>query len=403
MPSKSAPEFYWSEKRKSYRKRFQGPDGRWHDAWGKTKPACRAKVEELKKQLADDYRPPSELTVAEYAASWFALHTTKMKSNTKERYRTNINRHIAPAIGAMRLVDVRYDDIKAMMVQCGSLSRATQSKILTAARKIFDTAVKNELIKNNPCYDIAAEGPPAEKREALTKAQQAQLLEAVAGTGAETFVKLCMYAGLRRGEALGLFWDAVHLDGETPYLSVRRFVEFDNKGQPTVLDYGKSEAATREIPLPPPLLDRLKEVRQESGPVIRNTSGGVMSKQSFRRLWGIVEARTEHEAIVREDGKKIRRMLRVGEKIPQHNVTIMLDFQVTPHMLRHTYVSELILAGVNVKTVQYLAGHASAQITLNIYTHLMENRPQDNVAARLRRFDFFFVTISPLSRTQLWS
>ena len=199
-------------------------------------------------------------------------------------------------------------------------------------------------------------------------------------------MKLCLYAGLRRGEALGLFWDAVHLDGEAPYLSVKRFVEFDNKGRATVLDYGKSEAAMREIPLPPPLLDRLRAVQQESGPVIRNTSGEVMSKQSFRKLWDIIKARTVHEATVREDGKKIRRMLRVGEKIPQHDVTIMLDFHVTPHMLRHTYVSELILAGVNVKTVQYLAGHASAQITLNIYTHLMENRPQDNVAAVLAAF-----------------
>lgn len=386
MPRKDAPEFYWSEKRKSYRKRFQGPDGRWHDAWGKTKPACRAKVEELKKQLADDYRPPSELTVAEYAATWFALHTTKMKAGTKERYRTNINRHIAPAIGAMRLRDVRYDDIKAMMVQCGSLSRATQSKILTATRKIFETAVKNELIQKNPCYDIKAEGPPSAKREALTKAQQAQLLDAVRGTGAETFVKLCLYAGLRREEALGLFWDAVHLDAPAPYLSVKRVVNYDKSGRATVLDYGKSDAAMRDIPLPPPLLDRLREVRQESGPVIRNTTGGVMSKQSFRRLWGIVEARTEHEAVVREDGQKIRRMLRVGEKIPLHNVTIMLDFHVTPHMLRHTYVSELILAGVNVKTAQYLAGHASAQLTLNIYTHLMENRPQDNLAAVLAAF-----------------
>ncbi len=50
---------------------------------------------------------------------------------------------------------------------------------------------------------------------------------------------------------------------------------------------------------------------------------------------------------------------------------------MTPHQLRHTYITKLILAGVNIKVVQYLAGHENVEITLNIYTHLMQHRPQD--------------------------
>ena len=63
----------------------------------------------------------------------------------------------------------------------------------------------------------------------------------------------------------------------------------------------------------------------------------------------------------------------------RHNpdVVYSIDFEVTPHILRHTYITNLLLKGVDVKTVQYLAGHERAKITLDIYTHLTYNRPED--------------------------
>ena len=48
------------------------------------------------------------------------------------------------------------------------------------------------------------------------------------------------------------------------------------------------------------------------------------------------------------------------------------EFDITPYILRHTYITSLLLAGVDIKTVQYLAGHERAKITLDIY-----NRPEE--------------------------
>ena len=73
-------------------------------------------------------------------------------------------------------------------------------------------------------------------------------------------------------------------------------------------------------------------------------------------------------------------MFRIGAKVA-------FDFHLTPHLLRHTYISELILSGADIKTVQYLAGHATAAITLNIYTHLMENRPEATAKTVLAAFN----------------
>ena len=58
-----------------------------------------------------------------------------------------------------------------------------------------------------------------------------------------------------------------------------------------------------------------------------------------------------------------------------------LDFQVTPHQLRHTYITNLIAASVDPKTVQYLAGHEKSKMTMDIYAKVKYNRPEQLVAA----------------------
>ena len=58
-------------------------------------------------------------------------------------------------------------------------------------------------------------------------------------------------------------------------------------------------------------------------------------------------------------------------------VRYVLDFDVTPHQLRHTYITNLIAAGVDPKTVQYLAGHESSKITMDIYAKVKYNRPAE--------------------------
>ena len=58
------------------------------------------------------------------------------------------------------------------------------------------------------------------------------------------------------------------------------------------------------------------------------------------------------------------------------HVVYSLDFGVTPHMLRHTYITNLIHASVDPKTVQYLAGHESSKITMDIYAKVKYNKPE---------------------------
>ena len=68
------------------------------------------------------------------------------------------------------------------------------------------------------------------------------------------------------------------------------------------------------------------------------------------------------------------------------NVVYSLDFKVTPHQLRHTYITNLIHASVDPKTVQYLAGHEKSKITMDIYAKVKYNRPEQLLSAVNKAF-----------------
>ena len=105
---------------------------------------------------------------------------------------------------------------------------------------------------------------------------------------------------------------------------------------------------------------------------------------TIKRLWQYIVTRTvkERSYYRYEDGKRVKHTVTpvLGEKAAHNGkVVYSLDFEVTPHQLRHTYITNLIHASVDPKTVQYLAGHESSKITMDIYAKVKYNRPDELV------------------------
>ena len=118
--------------------------------------------------------------------------------------------------------------------------------------------------------------------------------------------------------------------------------------------------------------------------VVSNRDGEPLSYTQFKRLWQYIVTRTvkERSYYRYEDGKRVKHTVTpvLGEKAAHNGkVVYSLDFEVTPHQLRHTYITNLIHASVDPKTVQYLAGHESSKITMDIYAKVKYNRPDELV------------------------
>ena len=131
----------------------------------------------------------------------------------------------------------------------------------------------------------------------------------------------------------------------------------------------KQRQRRENIPLPICLADCLREakVNSTSEYVVPNRDGEPLSYTQFKRLWQYVVTRTvkERSYYRYEDGKRVKHTVTpvLGEKAAHNGkVVYSLDFEVTPHQLRHTYITNLIHASVDPKTVQYLAGHEAARL-----------------------------------------
>lgn len=290
-------------------------------------------------------------------------------------------------LGDMRMADVTLDDIQLALVPVSKKSASVYKSVVVLYKSIFRAAKESRIIENNPTVYLTSKGGgvPQKEKEALTDEQAARLLDAIQGLPPYVFVMLGLYAGLRREEILALQWDSVYLDTDTPYLTVRRAWHTESN-RPVILDELKTKAAERNIPLPICLADCLREARANSASeyVVPNRDGNPLSYTQFKRLWQYIVTRTTKERVYYryEDGKRVQHTVTpvLGEKAAHNGkVVYSLDFEVTPHQLRHTYITNLIHSSVDPKTVQYLAGHESSKITMDIYAKVKYNRPDELV------------------------
>jgi len=355
--------------------------------YGKTPQELERKVAERLVEVERRTQLAENPLVWQYAQAWYKLYTPRLSDSRKSDYAIAINRHICPIIGARHMLDVTPGDIADVMLACADLSRSSQDKIVCALKKIFSAGEKAGIVRVNPCVDLRAGGKRAAEKEALTRQQMRTLEDAVAGTRIYPFVMIGLYAGLRREEILGLQWDCVHLDGAAPYISVRRALRWVHN-QPVVSGELKSAAARRDVPIPPTLVGCLADLqRTATGDyVISSSDGQPWSMTAYRNAWRYITRRQTGTAKRTERGETVLREKKLGETVRNSRVRITIDFAVTPHILRHTYITNLILAGANIKVVQYLAGHSKVETTLNIYTHLIERSPVANLGAVLAAF-----------------
>ena len=249
---------------------------------------------------------------------------------------------------------------------------------------IFYSAERSELITYNPCVGISAKGgKPTKKKDALTDQQVEVLLDTVKGLPPYLFIMICLYSGLRREEALGLQWDCVFLDAPTPYISVRRAWRSEHN-RPVVSTVLKTPAAKRDIPIPKCLVDCLREAKENSisDYVIADSKGEPLAYSQFQRVWQYVVVRSTKPRNYYKyvNGESIKYTVTPTLGMTQKNqpkIKYTLDFDVIPHQLRHTYITNLLYAGVDPKTVQYLAGHENSKTTMDIYAKVKYNKPEE--------------------------
>ncbi len=256
-------------------------------------------------------------------------------------------------------------------------SKYTLTEIKNVCSQIFKLAIDNRVIDYNPvsAVKIPKSVRKPDTRRALTEEEQCWVREF--SHRAQTAAMIMMYAGLRRGELLALTWQDIDLKEKT--IRVEHFVEID-KGKSYIKDYGKTDAAIRTVYIPDVLVDYLKAVPGvHFGYVVQKKNGGLMTESGWSRLWDsyIDDLNLEYgdwKNCIVTNGKKPSKHEPNAAKKP------MMISRFTPHWLRHTFITMMYMAGVDILTAKEQAGHKDIETTMNIYTHLDEQYKKKNIS-----------------------
>lgn len=367
-----------------YRTRIKDADGKRVAIYGKTPEELEEKLKAAKKEIEIAVFRKENPTVKEYSEKWLKMRSASIMESTARSYRYALYKYIIAPLGDMYMADVTADDIKMAMVPVSQLSTHVYDTVNMLFKSIFYSAQYSYVIEQNPAEKVPSKGGKIPKeRQPLTDEQVRVLLDTVRNLPPYTFVMIALYAGLRREEILALKWDCVFLDCQVPYIAVRRAWRRKNN-RADISTRLKSKAARRDVPIPNCLADLLREEKAKSNSefVISDSEGNPLSDSQYARLWNYVRVRSTRERTIYRyvNGQAIRHTMKpsLGEESrTKKGLFYTIDFVVSPHVLRHTYITNLIYAGVDPKTVQYLAGHENSKVTMDIYAKAKYNKPQE--------------------------
>lgn len=367
-----------------YRTRIEDADGKRVTLYARTREELYSKVQAAQKEIAEAKFRKENPTVAEYCEKWLLMQSAKVSPATLKGYSNSMENYIIKPLGDMYMSDVTADDIRLALVPASKKSAGLYGKINMLIKCVFYSAERSQIIDHNPTAGISAKGgTPAKGKAALTDEQVKILLDTVRDLPPYTFVMIGLFAGLRREEILALQWDCVFLDVPTPYISIQRAWRTDHN-RPVISNVLKTPAARRDVPIPKCLADRLREVKKNSISqyVIADSNGEPLAASQFDRLWKYIKVRTAKDRTYYKyvNGQSIKYTVSAelgASSRNNHDIVYTLDFDVTPHLLRHTYITNLIAASVDPKTVQYLAGHENSKTTMDIYAKVKYNKPSE--------------------------
>lgn len=277
----------------------------------------------------------------------------ELKEVTAYTYKGQLDNHILPVFGNMKLKDFNSAKLTAFFKKV-ELSPASCRKLYIILCSVFKRAVQQGFIKETPCKNVIL---PKDKRKAeekkpvLEEAQAQRLLEMVSGYSQfNTIIKVLLFTGMRSGECLGLQWQDIDFDNMTIHIQHN----LADVGGKHWLDTPKTKSSVRFIGMS----ELLKNI--------------------------LLEHRAEQEQKKKQLGKayKFPDMVftsELGNYVDRSNLNIQFkrfvsdtDFSyISLHSLRHCNATLLINSGIDLKIVSELLGHSDVGTTANIYADVL--------------------------------
>lgn len=348
---------------------------RYTDRWNKRKTIYNKSLRELRNQLAEAMSNnkkflniKEDMTLDEWFDRWMGIYKEKsIRPNTKREYVHIYQKNISPYIGCrqintfvksdiQRLIDIAHDD--------GYLYER-QNKIKVILKDMLQRAVEDNLIINNPVSGIKLRADKEIKAQSLSLEQQELFFEYSKNTFYENLFNVAINTGLRPGELFAL--NISDIDFYNGCINVNKTLVYQKYLTDTRKEFHieppKTRKSYRKVPMNSLCREYLKRQIE-----LKEVLSKKRPKQQNDYLF-VTKFNTPLNSQIYSDAIKA--------VIRQINLVRAFDDQFpnfSGHTFRHTFATRCFENGVDGKVVQEFLGHASLKMTMDLYTHVTEEK-----------------------------
>ena len=369
---------------------------------GKTQKEVAQKLKQATLDIEEGrYTAPCKLTVAQWLDIWLTDYMGDKKYLTVKNYKAQVETHIKPGLGAMKLSQLAphiiqkfYNELLEsgqlvpMRDKAGTIVKKAGKTVYLAApmsaksvrnvhgilTRALSVAAGIGYLRANPADNVTL--PRVEKKELapLTDEQVRKFLKAASEDSCEIILKVILFTGVRESEAIGLTWDCIDFKKGT-VTACKQLQKRPLKDGGTVFTSLKN--------------DRIRIIKP--APFIMNLLDRQYREQTLQRLkmgdawqgWRDENERNTALVFTTAEGNDIS-----PTSLRYHFKKLMVSIGLPAcrvHDLRHTFAVLSLQNGDDIKTVQENLGHATAAFTLDVYGHVSE-RMKDDSANRMQAY-----------------
>ncbi len=378
---------------------------KWRDKRGNRHSISAVTLEELREKEIDVLRDimdgvrvdKNNLTINDLYKSWIQVKRG-LKDNTFSNYKYMYEMFVEPDFGKSKLIDLKRSDIRGFynyLADERNVKVNTIDSIHTVLHQVLELGVEDDYLRYNPADNALKELKKArniesEKRRALTIPEQDLFEKYLSKQGQyhrwyPIFI-IMLYTGMRVGEITGLRWEDIDLEEET--ISVNHtLVYFDKRNEERctfAINSTKTKAGERIIPMLPKVKNAFlmeKQYQEELGLKSKAVVDGYRGFIFVNRFGNV-----QHQGTLNKALRRIIRDCNYDVLDRDHSGEAIILPKFSNHSLRHTFTTRMCEAGVNIKAMQSILGHADAETTLDIYAEATK----DLKKSELISFEKFF-------------